>query len=115
MGSYWSRRRGRPVRSGRNRCHHPVRRTGAPAPCTAPPWQAGPSGGGGDRGAVGCALALVDGGTVSGPEGAAALDAELTALDLPRLRRDVDTAADLNEALTLGVGPRTAAALGPRV
>jgi len=40
------------------------------------------------------------------------------ALDLPRLRRDVDTVDDLAEALALGVGPRTArvldrAALGP--
>lgn len=52
-----------------------------------------------------------------GPGSAArhAVDAELLALDLPRLRRDVDTAADLEEALSLGVGPRTAAALGPRV
>ena len=32
-------------------------------------------------------------------------------LDLPRLRRDVDTPADLEAALALGVGPRTAAAL----
>jgi 2-phospho-L-lactate/phosphoenolpyruvate guanylyltransferase len=32
-------------------------------------------------------------------------------LDLPRLRRDVDTPADLEAALTLGVGPRTAAAV----
>jgi 2-phospho-L-lactate guanylyltransferase len=33
------------------------------------------------------------------------------ALDLPRLRRDVDTPADLEAALALGVGPRTASAL----
>jgi 2-phospho-L-lactate guanylyltransferase len=32
-------------------------------------------------------------------------------LALPRLRRDVDTPADLAAALALGVGPRTAAAL----
>jgi len=32
-------------------------------------------------------------------------------LDLPRLRRDVDTLDTLREALTLGVGPRTAATL----
>lgn len=32
-------------------------------------------------------------------------------LDLPRLRRDVDTADDLDAAAALGVGPRTAAAL----
>jgi 2-phospho-L-lactate guanylyltransferase len=36
------------------------------------------------------------------------------ALDLPRLRRDVDTPADLDEALSLGVGPRTASALAER-
>jgi 2-phospho-L-lactate guanylyltransferase len=35
-------------------------------------------------------------------------------LDLPRLRRDVDTPADLDVALTLGVGPRTASALAER-
>ncbi len=34
-------------------------------------------------------------------------------LDLPRLRRDVDTPADLAGALALGVGPRTTAALRP--
>lgn len=33
-------------------------------------------------------------------------------LDLPRLRRDVDTRADLREATALGLGPRTRAALG---
>jgi 2-phospho-L-lactate guanylyltransferase len=33
-------------------------------------------------------------------------------LDLPRLRRDVDTRADLDAALALGVGARTASALG---
>jgi len=38
--------------------------------------------------------------------GAARLDVEL-----PRLRRDVDTRADLRTAITLGVGPRTAVAL----
>jgi 2-phospho-L-lactate guanylyltransferase len=32
-------------------------------------------------------------------------------LDLPRLRRDVDTPADLEAALALGVGPRTASAV----
>jgi 2-phospho-L-lactate guanylyltransferase len=32
-------------------------------------------------------------------------------LPLPRLRRDVDTPADLAAAVALGVGPRTAAAL----
>ena len=32
-------------------------------------------------------------------------------LDLPRLRRDVDTPADLEAALALGLGHRTAAAL----
>lgn len=32
-------------------------------------------------------------------------------LDLPRLRRDVDTRADLRVALALGVGPRTAQTL----
>jgi 2-phospho-L-lactate/phosphoenolpyruvate guanylyltransferase len=35
-------------------------------------------------------------------------------LDLPRLRRDVDTPADLDAALALGVGPRTASALSER-
>jgi 2-phospho-L-lactate guanylyltransferase len=35
-------------------------------------------------------------------------------LDLPRLRRDVDTPADLDQALALGVGPRTATALHDR-
>jgi 2-phospho-L-lactate guanylyltransferase len=34
-------------------------------------------------------------------------------LDLPRLRRDVDVAQSLQEAVTLGVGPRTAQALVP--
>lgn len=37
--------------------------------------------------------------------------ATLLALDLPRLRRDVDTWADLGEALALGVGRHTRAAL----
>jgi 2-phospho-L-lactate guanylyltransferase len=32
-------------------------------------------------------------------------------VDLPRLRRDVDTPADLRTAIALGVGPRTRAAL----
>ncbi|KUG51614.1 hypothetical protein AVL62_09880 [Serinicoccus chungangensis] len=32
-------------------------------------------------------------------------------LDLPRLRRDVDTSADLGDAIHLGLGPRTTAAL----
>jgi 2-phospho-L-lactate guanylyltransferase len=41
--------------------------------------------------------------------GAAALD-----LDLPGLRRDVDTPADLDAALALGVGPRTATAVRDR-
>ena len=35
-------------------------------------------------------------------------------LDLPRLRRDVDTPGDLDAALALGVGPRTASALAER-
>jgi 2-phospho-L-lactate guanylyltransferase len=35
-------------------------------------------------------------------------------LDLPRLRRDVDVAQSLHEAVTLGVGPRTAQALVPQ-
>jgi 2-phospho-L-lactate/phosphoenolpyruvate guanylyltransferase len=35
-------------------------------------------------------------------------------LDLPRLRRDVDTPADLDEAIALGVGPRTATAVRDR-
>ena len=34
-------------------------------------------------------------------------------LDLPRLRRDVDTAAALDEALALGLGPSTRAVLQP--
>jgi 2-phospho-L-lactate guanylyltransferase len=33
-------------------------------------------------------------------------------VDLPRLRRDVDTPSGLAEAVSLGVGPRTACALG---
>lgn len=37
--------------------------------------------------------------------------ATLLPLDLPRLRRDVDTWADLGEALALGLGPHTRAAL----
>jgi 2-phospho-L-lactate guanylyltransferase len=41
--------------------------------------------------------------------GAEALD-----LDLPGLRRDVDTPADLEAALALGVGPRTATAVRDR-
>jgi 2-phospho-L-lactate guanylyltransferase len=41
--------------------------------------------------------------------GAVSLD-----LDLPRLRRDVDTPADLEAALALGVGPRTESAVGER-
>jgi 2-phospho-L-lactate guanylyltransferase len=41
--------------------------------------------------------------------GAAMLD-----LDLPGLRRDVDTPADLDAALALGVGPRTASAVRDR-
>jgi 2-phospho-L-lactate guanylyltransferase len=48
-----------------------------------------------------------------GPHSAAAHEAagafRLTP-DLPRLRRDVDTRADLDQALQLGVGPRTRAA-----
>lgn len=39
--------------------------------------------------------------------------ATLLDLDLPRLRRDVDTWADLSEALALGVGPATRTALTP--
>ncbi|WP_202613587.1 2-phospho-L-lactate guanylyltransferase [Ornithinimicrobium cerasi] len=48
-----------------------------------------------------------------GPGSAArhARAATLLALDLPRLRRDVDTWADLGEALSLGVGKHTRAAL----
>ena len=48
-----------------------------------------------------------------GPGSAArhARTATLLPLDLPRLRRDVDTWADLGEALALGVGPHTRAAL----
>ena len=48
-----------------------------------------------------------------GPGSAAAHARHATRLDLdlPRLRRDVDVAADLEEALTLGVGRRTAALL----
>lgn len=48
-----------------------------------------------------------------GPGSAArhARTATLLALDLPRLRRDVDTWADLGEALALGVGRHTRAAL----
>lgn len=38
-------------------------------------------------------------------------DAEILELDLPRLRRDVDTAEDLRTALALGVGRRTLLAL----
>ncbi|WP_022926150.1 2-phospho-L-lactate guanylyltransferase [Serinicoccus marinus] len=41
-----------------------------------------------------------------------AVDATRLDLDLPRLRRDVDRAEDLQEALLLGVGARTRAALG---
>jgi 2-phospho-L-lactate guanylyltransferase len=37
--------------------------------------------------------------------------AELTTLDVPSLRRDVDTPADLREAISLGVGPRTSSVL----
>jgi len=40
-----------------------------------------------------------------------ALGAHRLALDLPRLRRDVDTAEALDEAVRLGVGPRTRAVL----
>ncbi len=51
-------------------------------------------------------------------EGSAAAHESLGAarhdLDLVRLRRDVDTVADLAQALTLGVGPRTAAVLAAR-
>lgn len=49
-----------------------------------------------------------------GPGSAArhAEDATLLELDLPRLRRDVDTVADLALALALGVGPATSAVLG---
>lgn len=51
-----------------------------------------------------------------GPESAAAHLAagqvELDAGDLPGLRRDVDTAADLDAARALGVGPHTCAVLG---
>lgn len=37
--------------------------------------------------------------------------AELTTLDVPSLRRDVDTPADLRDAVILGVGPRTSSVL----
>ncbi len=37
--------------------------------------------------------------------------AEITAVDCPTVRRDVDTADDLEAAIQLGVGPRTSAAL----
>jgi len=50
-----------------------------------------------------------------GPGSAArhtALGHRLLALELPRLRTDVDDSADLAAAVALGVGPRTAAALG---
>lgn len=40
-----------------------------------------------------------------------AADAQLLELDLPRLRRDVDTWADLEDAVALGVGRHTRAAL----
>jgi 2-phospho-L-lactate guanylyltransferase len=46
-----------------------------------------------------------------GPGSALAHDAtgaQLVGMGLPRLRRDVDDLADLDEALALGVGPRTA-------
>lgn len=43
-----------------------------------------------------------------------ALGAEVLALDLPRLRRDVDTLAALREAADLGLGPATRAVLGAR-
>lgn len=48
----------------------------------------------------------------SGSAARHAVDATRLELDLPRLRRDVDTATDLAHAVTLGVGPRTAEALG---
>lgn len=51
----------------------------------------------------------------SGSAARHAEDATLLDLDLPRLRRDVDTAADLADALALGVGPGTAAALARAV
>jgi 2-phospho-L-lactate guanylyltransferase len=38
--------------------------------------------------------------------------AELLALDLPRLRRDVDTVEALHQAAALGLGPRTTSVLG---
>lgn len=49
-----------------------------------------------------------------GPGSAArhAEDATLLELDLPRLRQDVDTVADLALALALGVGPATSRILG---
>lgn len=43
-----------------------------------------------------------------------AVGSTLLELDLPRLRRDVDTATDLARAVSLGVGPRTSEALGLR-
>ncbi|WP_130014873.1 NTP transferase domain-containing protein [Serinicoccus sediminis] len=39
--------------------------------------------------------------------------AEVLGLDLPRLRRDVDTTADLRDAIRLGTGARTARLLTP--
>jgi 2-phospho-L-lactate guanylyltransferase len=41
--------------------------------------------------------------------GALVLDVDVLGADVPGLRRDVDTVADLHEALRLGCGPRTAA------
>lgn len=48
----------------------------------------------------------------SGSAARHAAGATLLELDLPRLRRDVDTAGDLADAVSLGVGPRTRQALG---
>ena len=51
-----------------------------------------------------------------GPGSAAAHAADgalAVGLDLPRLRRDADTPAELAEALALGAGPRTTALAGP--
>ena len=65
-------------------------------------------------------LAALDARDVSpafGPASAAAHErrgAVRLDLDLPRLRRDVDTPDDLTEALRLGVGPATEAALCPQ-
>ncbi|WP_240796512.1 2-phospho-L-lactate guanylyltransferase [Streptomyces sp. RFCAC02] len=72
-----------------------------------------------DTAAVGTTLLAARGGSdlapaFGGPSRAAHLAsgaAELTLDGVARVRRDVDTGDDLREALALGVGPRTAAAV----